>query len=344
MVHLATIEKLKSTTRGPLFLQLQSYGVSAESMKIDCHTRTVKPLILIVDDNPDVIKMLSHILLGLADVVFALDGESGIEIAIRQQPTLVLLDVNMPGQNGYEVCKSLKTNPITKDTSIIFVTAETSMDAEVRALEAGAVDFISKPLNPPVVAARVSTHLTLRQSAISLELLVNQDTLTGIYNRRYFDHQFEKEYGRHLRQKLSLSVVIMDIDHFKDYNDKFGHLEGDKCLINVASAIDAVTRRPGEVFARYGGEEFIAILPYVADIDLKKYCQQVCSVVRGLKFGSDNQTNCEKITISVGACSGIPNNDLGATEFVRRADLALYEAKTDGRDCFKIYVDHSSVK
>ncbi|MBC3880231.1 diguanylate cyclase [Undibacterium sp. LX40W] len=313
-------------------------------MKINGNTRTSRPLILIVDDSPEVIKMLSQIVLGMADVVFALDGKSGIEFANKQQPTLVLLDVNMPGQNGYEVCKNLKSNVITKDIPIIFVTGETSMDAEVRALEAGAVDFISKPLNPPVVAARVGTHLTLRQNAISLELLVNQDPLTCVYNRRYFDHQLEKEYGRHLRQKLPLSVVIMDIDHFKDYNDKYGHLEGDKCLINVVSAIDAVTRRPGEIFARYGGEEFIAILPYVADTDLKKYCQQVCSVVRGLEFGSDNLINRERVTISVGACSGIPTKDVGAIEFTRQADRALYEAKTEGRDRFKMYVNHSCVE
>ena len=143
-----------------------------------------KNLILIIDDNIEMIRFLSTIVKQEAQVVFATTAAAGMRMARQSRPTLILLDLNLPDLNGYDVCKLLQEDEDTKESPIIIVTAETSMDAEIAALNAGAVDFISKPLNPAVVLARVKTHIRLRQNTKTLEALVHRDGLTGIFNRR----------------------------------------------------------------------------------------------------------------------------------------------------------------
>lgn len=289
-------------------------------------------LILIIDDSVDTIRLLNGMLTDQGKILFATNGEAGIRLAQLQQPALILLDVEMTGMNGYQVCAALKADPSTQDCAVIIITANTGMEHEIAALEAGAVDFISKPFNPPVVRARVQTHLRLQQQAALMRQLANRDGLTGLYNRRYLDELLAQEFERHRRQQLPLALAIIDVDHFKAYNDHYGHPQGDACLQAVANALDTLSRRPGERVARYGGEEFAVILPYTDAAEAEKYGQWICEQVQALQIPHQGSATAPTVTISVGLVSRVPTLECSTQQLVAAADQALYKAKADGRN------------
>lgn len=289
-------------------------------------------LILIIDDSADTIRLLSSMLKDQGQILFATNGEMGIQLAQLQQPALILLDVEMTGMNGYEVCSALRTDPATKDCAIIIVTAHTGMESEIKALEAGAVDFISKPFNPPVVRARVQTHLRLQQHTAIMRQLANRDGLTGLFNRRYLDEVLSREFERHRRQQMPLTLALIDVDHFKAYNDHYGHPQGDVCLQRVATAIGTVARRPGEVVARYGGEEFAVVLPHTDVPGAAKYGDWLCDLVGDLAIAHDFSATAPRVTISVGLVSIVPSVHGSVQQLLTAADQALYRAKSDGRN------------
>ncbi len=167
--------------------------------------------ILIIDDNPDTIRLLSAMLRDQARVVFATNGSAGLEIARAQRPQLILLDVQMRSMDGFEVCARIMADPDLRHCPVIFVTGSAGMDSEIACLDAGAVDFITKPLSGPVVQARVRTHLRLQAALASLDTLANRDGLTGLHNRRSFDEQFEMEVARHRRQGAARGVALVEV-------------------------------------------------------------------------------------------------------------------------------------
>lgn len=289
-------------------------------------------LILIIDDSVDMIHLLSGMLEHQGQILFATNGEDGIRLARQRQPQLILLDVEMPGMNGYEVCATLKNDPDTHDCAIIFVTAKTGMESEIAALEAGAVDFITKPFNPAVVRVRVQTHLKLQQHDAMMTRLASRDGLTGLYNRRYFDEALTGEFERHRRQKLPFSLALIDIDHFKAYNDSFGHLNGDDCLKSVAAAISNSTHRPGEIVARYGGEEFVTILPHTDHAAAQQYGELICARIRGLNITHPLSTAANNVTVSVGLACVVPHEGESTQLLIAAADRVLYQAKSAGRN------------
>ncbi|MES2130568.1 MAG: diguanylate cyclase [Pseudomonadota bacterium] len=289
-------------------------------------------LILIIDDNVGMIRLLSSLLSEQGQILFATSGEAGLKIARERRPQLILLDVEMAGMDGYEVCRRIKADPDAGNCALIFVTAHDSMESEVAALEAGAVDFISKPLNPPVVRARVRTHLKLQLHAEAMVRLANRDGLTGLFNRRYFNEMAEKEFQRSRRQALPLALAFVDIDHFKAYNDSYGHQAGDTALVQVAQAICAATRRPGEVMARYGGEEFVALLPHTNADEATRYGEWLVECVRGLQMEHAHAGASGHVSISVGMTAFVPNRDDTLAGMIELADQALYLAKSSGRD------------
>nr|WP_315469566.1 diguanylate cyclase [uncultured Undibacterium sp.] len=293
--------------------------------------------ILIIDDDVNLIRMLSHILKDFGKILFAVNGDQGLQIAKEQKPDLILLDVGMQPMDGYEVCRCLKNDEATSKSAIIFVTANTGMDTEIACLNAGAVDFITKPLNPPVVQARVRTHLRLIHDSAALELLAQHDALTGLYNRRYFDKAIEAEYSRLQRHQLPLGIALVDIDYFKRYNDTYGHPAGDIALKAVAQAIEAVTKRPGEFVARYGGEEFVVVLPQINEQTLQQYGQMICESIRVLEIPHSTSEIYQYITISVGLAYAIPTIDSSPQSLLDHADQALYRAKTLNRNRFEIF-------
>ncbi|MES2257058.1 MAG: diguanylate cyclase [Pseudomonadota bacterium] len=288
--------------------------------------------ILVIDDSPEIIRLLTLLLAERADISFATSGVRGIEVARRIQPELVLLDVSLPDIDGFEVCKRLKSYPETANTPILFVTAGDSEDAEVAALEAGAVDFIAKPLRPAIVKARVNTHLALRLQHLLLQEMADLDGLTGIFNRRFFDRQLEKEVARQRRRQAVLSVALLDVDHFKLFNDALGHQAGDDCLKAVAGALNAATRRPGETLARYGGEEFVVILPDATLDDAQKYGEWIRDKVAALAIAHPASPTAGVLTVSMGICTRVPAEGFGPLQFLQSADAALYRAKRGGRN------------
>ncbi|HEY0585663.1 MAG TPA: diguanylate cyclase [Pseudoduganella sp.] len=288
--------------------------------------------ILIIDDNPDTIRLMSAMLREQARVLFATNGVAGLEIARAQRPQLILLDLQMKSMDGFAVCERIMADPDLRHCPVIFVTASSGVDSEIACLDAGAVDFITKPLSGPVVQARVRTHLRLQAALASLDTLAHKDGLTGLHNRRYFDEQFAVEVARHRRQGAALGLALVDVDHFKLYNDQYGHQLGDECLRAVAQALAQCTRRPGELVARYGGEEFVVLLPNSCEDEVRRYGSWICQHVAGLQLPHAASPVAPQVTISVGLCSAAPDTDATPAGLLEVADKALYEAKRAGRN------------
>ena len=288
--------------------------------------------ILIIDDNADTIRLLSSMVRDQARVLFATSGMAGLEIARAERPQLILLDVEMKSMDGFEVCAGIMADPGLRHCPVIFVTASSGIESEIACLDAGAVDFITKPLNAAVVQARVRTHLRLQGALASLEVLASKDGLTGLYNRRHFDQQFAVEIARHRRQQASLGVVLVDVDHFKLYNDHYGHQMGDECLRTVARELAACTRRPGELVARYGGEEFVVLLPATSVEELLRYGQWICEHIEALKLPHAASGVGAHVTVSVGLCAAVPDAAATPALLLDIADKALYQAKRSGRN------------
>lgn len=290
------------------------------------------PRVLIIDDLASNIRVLSHILHEQAEIFFATSGAAGIALAREKMPDLILLDVEMPGMDGYEVCQQLKADPVLALSPVIFVTGHTSVQNEIRALEAGGVDFITKPLNPPVVTARVNTHLTLKRQSDILRAQANLDGLTGIYNRRNFDQKLDEECRRHRRYGAPLALAMIDVDYFKPFNDIYGHQEGDNCLRQVAAAVQASAKRPGEMAARYGGEEFAVLLPASKLDSARQFGEMLCDRVRQLAIPHQGSTNYGMVTVSIGVASIQPADNEAPQNLIAAADMALYMAKNAGRN------------
>ena len=287
--------------------------------------------ILIIDDSPTAIRLLADMLSDMGQITFATSGAAGLILARENHPQLILLDVDMPSMNGYEVCQLLKKDPATSDAAVIFVTAASTMESEIKALEMGAADFITKPLNQPVVRARVRTQLKVQQQAAALMRLANRDALTGLYNRRYFDEAIETEFQRLRRQGVSLGLAFIDVDHFKKFNDRYGHQAGDQCLQEVAVALNRATMRSGEFVARYGGEEFVAVLPYASIEQITAYGEKLCSRIRALSIVHQD-SEAAILTVSVGVAAAIPGCSISVRQLVEVADKALYMSKSAGRN------------
>jgi diguanylate cyclase (GGDEF)-like protein len=261
----------------------------------------------------------------------ATNGQQAIHLCKANPPDLVLLDIVMPQMDGYEVCRQLKADPATRDIPVIFVTAHTEADQETLGLEVGAVDFITKPVVPAVVKARVRTHVTLKHQSDLLRKMAFLDGLLGVFNRRYFDQQLETELARSHRSGAPLSLLILDVDFFKKYNDTYGHLAGDDCLRNVATTIRQFLRRPGDVVARYGGEEFACILPETPLDDAVTIAKALEQQIRSLGIEHISSDVAKVVTISIGVCCK-PHGVIGlASALVAQADAQLYRAKHGGR-------------
>lgn len=292
---------------------------------------TAKPRLLVVDDQPINIQVMHQIFAGEYQVFMATSGQQAIHLCKTAPPDLVLLDIVMPQMDGHEVCRQLKADPTTRDIPIIFVTAHTESDQETLGLELGAVDFITKPVVPAVVKARVRTHVTLKQQSDLLRKMAFLDGLLGVFNRRYFDQQLETELARSHRSNTPLSLLMLDVDFFKRYNDTYGHLAGDDCLRNVAASIRQSLRRPGDVVARYGGEEFACILPETPLEDAVAIAKALEQQIQKLGIAHTNSDVAPVVTVSIGVCCK-PSGVIGAAAaLVAQTDAQLYRAKNSGR-------------
>lgn len=294
------------------------------------------PKILIVDDEPLNIEVLSSILEDEGEVLFATDAPSALTLAEQELPDIILLDVMMPDVDGYEACRQLKENPVTRGIPVVFVTALDQEESEARGINIGAVDYLVKPISEPITRARVRTHIELKRHRDHLARLAFLDGLTGIANRRWFDTDAIAEWRRARRAGTPLSVVLIDIDQFKHFNDTYGHPEGDVCLKAVAEALRAVARRPGDLVARYGGEEFACLLPETPAPDGCMMAERFRAAVEALGLPHEGATAAPTVTISLGIATTTPDHDAesgpGVAALIAAADRNLYRAKTAGRN------------
>ncbi|HXA47003.1 MAG TPA: diguanylate cyclase [Burkholderiaceae bacterium] len=293
---------------------------------------TTRPNLLVVDDQPLNVRLLHQIFQQDYEVFVATTGEEALDICQSQLPDLILLDIVMPVMDGYEVCRRLKENDRTRDIPVIFVTGHNDPSEEERGLEAGAVDFISKSASPKVMRARVKTHITLKHQSDLLRSLTLIDSLTGIANRRHFDEAMATEWRHCMRENLPLSVIMVDIDFFKRYNDHYGHIAGDACLQRVAACINAGFTRAHDLVARYGGEEFICVLPDTPLDGAFAKANYLQHSVRSMRI-PHAKSNVEDgvITISLGVATMIPQAGMVFSELILSADRMLYLAKEAGR-------------
>ena len=297
------------------------------------HTGKVqRSKLLIVDDQPVNIQALYQIFKDEHEVFMATSGEQALAEAADKKPDLILLDIVMPGMDGLEVCKALKSDPATQAIPVIFVTSQDDPNDEARGLAYGAVDFISKPISPPVVQARAHTHLLLKQQSDLLRKMAYIDGLTGVPNRRKFNEQIEIDWRAAQREHSSMGAIILDIDHFKLYNDHYGHQAGDACIAAIANALQGRLGRPRDLLARYGGEEFACLLPDTEPEGVKRKAEEFLEAVRNLNLPHEVSPTADKVTISVGAAAMIPQSGSGSHELLKLADDRLYQAKEAGRN------------
>jgi len=290
-----------------------------------------RPCLLVVDDQPINIQALYRIFAPDHRVLMATDGVKALALCRTDPPDLLLLDVVMPGMDGHEVCMRLQADEATRNIPVIFVTSHTDAQEETRGLELGAVDFIAKPVNPAVVRARVRTHLTLKAQSDLLRRMVFLDGLTGVANRRCFDERLGTEWRRATRAGLPLSLLMVDVDHFKRFNDRYGHQAGDECLRQVAQAIQGGLLRPGDLAARYGGEEFACILPATDFDGALALGVGIEQRVRGLEIGHADSDVAGAVTISIGVATRLPGPEGEPEGLLALADAQLYRAKHGGR-------------
>lgn len=290
-----------------------------------------KPKLLVVDDQPINIQVMHQIFVADFQVFMATSGAQALALCKDNPPDLVLLDIVMPGMDGFEVCAQLKADVATHNIPVIFVTAHTDAAQETRGLEVGAVDFISKPVNPAVVRARVKTHLTLKLQSDVMRKLVFLDGLTGVYNRRYFDQQLAMEMARAVRNQSPLSLIMLDVDFFKRFNDHYGHQTGDDCLRQIAVTLKTALRRPADLVARYGGEEFVCILPETDFADAMAIAHELEQQVRNQAIPHADSDAGAVVTISLGVAGRSAGTPGSAEALLAAADAQLYKAKHAGR-------------
>ena len=295
-------------------------------------TSPTLPRVLVADDERATTLIITSALKGEFEVVPMTAGGAVVERVSAGDIDLVLLDVVMPELDGFEICRRLKERPQTAAVPVIFLTALDARADEMLGFSVGAVDYIAKPIDPSIVLARVRTHVELKRTRDLLEQLALVDPLTGVANRRQFDRALGEEWRRCRRDARWLSLAIADVDHFKQFNDRWGHLAGDERLRAIAASLARTSRRAGDLLARYGGEEFALILPDVDTGMMHGVTRELLRAVAGTTESGRPNEDQMMVTVSVGAISLVPPRESAATAALSAADGLLYEAKASGRD------------
>jgi diguanylate cyclase (GGDEF)-like protein/PAS domain S-box-containing protein len=321
-------EELKAIDR---ILKDQSDGAGSE-------TAPQKQRLLIIDDAQDATTLLHNTLKSKYDILTANSGKDGLKLAhARPHPDMILLDMTMPELNGYEVCRRLHLEEDTKDIPIIFITTLPEAESEAFSLKSGAVDFIRKPFDLLVVAEKIRNHLALKQYREMLNETADLDYLTQIANRRRFNEMLAVEIRKARRMKTSLSVIIVDIDYFRRYNEIYGHIAGDGCLREVASILKKKMRRAGDLVARWGGEEFACLLP---DTDLKGAAHVAENLrIAVIEMGIPHHASpiAKSVTLSVGVSSGTDSDEGSLESLTENAESALIQSKISGRNRISVF-------
>lgn len=289
-------------------------------------------IVLVIDDEVTNIEILAASLEPDCEVIFATNGADGIRLALDHRPDVILLDVVMPDMNGYAVFAALKEDPFTGSIPVIFVTGCNEAEDETYGLELGAADYLSKPLRPSVVRVRVRNQLELRRTRDELSRQAVTDALTGLANRRRFDEALQREFLRLSRNERWLSVLLLDVDYFKSFNDHYGHIAGDECLRRIGSILAVGTKRAADLVARYGGEEFAVILPDTELAGALHVAEELRSAVAQLGIEHVRSEIAPVVTISIGVGAETCSTAATPLAIVNAADRELYAAKGAGRN------------
>jgi len=317
--------------------------------------------VLLVDDSSDNLRLLSTMLKTQGyRVKKAISGQFALQSLEVIEPDLILLDINMPGMDGYQVCEALKMQEKYQSTPVIFMSAADQVFNKVKAFQAGAIDYITKPFQLEEVLIRVENQLNQKrlyqklekQNALltneiqerlriekalteanqKLKLLASLDGLTGIPNRRRFDEYIATEWQRCLRGSFLLSLILIDVDFFHYYNEAYGHLMGDDCLKKVAVILESVSQRATDLPARYGGEEFVILLPHTSQMGARTIAEQIQQAIATQRIPHRKSPVSKHLTTSIGVATTIPDHEGGMPNFINLADQALFKAKKLGRD------------
>jgi len=286
--------------------------------------------ILIVDDNEDNIEMLMALLGDRYDLLASLDGERALTLLEEESVDLILLDILMPGMDGFDVYRRIRSNEHTQEIPVIFITVKNDEDTIEKAYKMGGADYITKPFRAREVLSRVEKELSMQEMIRKLTVLASTDPLTKLYNRRYFSEIAQRFMALAKRDEGSLSVIMLDIDRFKQVNDIYGHQAGDAVLVNLANIIMEFLRN-SDVACRFGGEEFVILLPKTSLDDAREIAQKLRKKVEeSLVFLPSNGEL--SYTISLGVASADTQKDSDIDAPLKRADEALYAAKAAGRN------------
>ncbi|KAA0980681.1 PleD family two-component system response regulator [Pseudomonas sp. ANT_J28] len=312
-------------------------------------------MVLLVDDQAMIGEAVRR---GLSnesniDFHFCADPHQAIAQAIRIKPTVILQDLVMPGLDGLSLVREYRNHPATKDIPIIVLSTKEDPLIKSAAFAAGANDYLVKLPDNIELVARIRYHsrsyMTLLQrdaayralrvsqqqlldTNLVLQRLMNSDGLTGLSNRRHFDEYLELEWRRSLRDQSQLSLLMIDVDYFKSYNDSFGHLEGDEALRKVSTAIRDASARPSDLPARYGGEEFALVLPNTSPGGARLVAEKLRQTVASLKIPHVFPAEGSSLTISIGLSTMTPQPGGDCRQLISAADKGLYLAKNNGRN------------
>ncbi|MBF7073873.1 diguanylate cyclase [Glaciecola sp. MH2013] len=292
-----------------------------------------KATILVVDDETINLQIINNALANEYEILAAKSGEQAVRIATQSLPDLILLDIVLPDLSGHDVCRVLKENEITSHIPIIFVTAQSKPEDELKGLELGAADYFRKPFILPLLRVRVRNQIDLIHKTRALEEMVWLDGLTGISNRRHFDQRYQDACKYAQRNCRSICVLLLDIDFFKQYNDVYGHAKGDIVLKQVAQELELGAARPLDLVARYGGEEFVILLTDATAREGALVAEKVRERIENLAIPHSQSPTHKVVTISVGVTTSTPNGaNFDADALLETADKCLYQAKDAGRN------------
>lgn len=288
-------------------------------------------LVLIIDDDRISGALIRSILNDVCRCFTAQSAAEAIEFCENRLPDLLVVDVNMPGTGGLELCRILKARRETADIPLIFITADLGKEAQINCWEAGGNDFVTKPVVAQTLVHRVRNQLLSKLRFDAVVQFSFRDSLTGLYNRNYLTEEYPRLSRQLIRDQHPLGLVIFDVDYFKQYNDTYGHLQGDNCLESVAAVLSSYARRARDSAIRYGGEEFMMLLPNANVSATKKIAAQIIAEVYQLNI-AHKQSPLGRVTISGGAVSTVNIGEQRLNDLIAQADINLYDAKQQGKN------------
>jgi len=303
-------------------------------MQINQHN---KPTLLIVDDESNNIKFLINAL-GNQNyhIRVATDGVKALDIVFGSQPPdVILLDINMPDADGYHVCQEIRQHNKFQNIPILFTSDNEAATEVEKGLSMGAADYIFKPFHIPTLKARVKTHSECKIKADLLEKFAAIDGLTNIPNKQQFDEKLTQEWQRCQRSEFPVSLTMIDIDQFRQFNDDYGHPAGDECLKQIAKILTDCLRRSGDFIARYGGDKFVAILPNTDKAGAVKIASDFQSTIESLNIANENSSGNKIVTLSIGVGTLTPSADLKPEQLLEHASRMLQHAKDEGKNQIK---------